>query len=777
MTGYEILDAEKIGEKPSYWFIGGLRYSTGDFSPEPQADIEYPYTTYFTSKIHNFKDDGITYVPLSEINLPLIVLQYEDSCLAARIEPVLENSEGEKIHHFIGFDREEREVKIVNPENFRKSSKKAEWLGKADSETIKNPDYEKNYSLKFEEYENWREAVREIIGEETPELEEKRDLQEIFRDAKEWLYRSWDAENGTFLQLPWREKPGFALDEYSYSLMANEAVRVNYFDQLGDENFPEFSGWSERLVDLFKDEKLQKKDLKKGKGLTWYNTASFNGESLEGEFYLGTGYFGYPGGQSTISLNLLEYLDQQEDPELEKNIQENLEYILSTQKDSGHWPAALKQELEIPFKKDEYYGLRSEGATGESVRALLKAYQRFGDEKYQDAAVRGLEALTTDTPICRNGLRDIGTQEVEAFSAFSVINAFLDAYELLGDEKYLEQAENYSYYLTTWLCWFKVGSRDLRGVCHPISETITMRISPFETVKAAKTFLRVSQNSEDELWRRTADLCFRRALESINDTGGMSEGIFYDFEDGLENLETEQTFATSELLHTIKEFMDESGEKVEEEKDKELEELDVEVLDGSRIGVEDKAVFDLEKMGFSSINGSNENHELVFEGPYSRKSTWRSKIFSKMRYSKFLLAPKDLKYLWSGIRPQERDRRGEKFSDVEKNIETEQRNGRVLFEVDTEIYSFEGEVSRFQDGQEELFSVDLSVTSSKHDLLCDSVILKTDIFPENGVLEEQGYSLSLERSEDSEKGFDLSRQANWTHAGIYMGELELRLKD
>ena len=770
----EILAEQEIDSEPDYWFIGGLRYGKGDFSPEPQADIEYPYTTYYTTRIHRFTHEGTVFVPLSEINLPLIVLEYGEKCLAADIEPVLENKEGENIHHFIGFDEKNQKLKIIRPEKFRKSSKEAEWLGTGTEETIENPEFGKDYELEFREFEKWQAAVEKFL-EKTGEqdLEIRENLDEIFQDAENWLYRSWDEELGTFLQLPWREGPGFALDEYSYSLLANEAVRLNYFDQMSggkSSEDQEFRKWVERLKDLFKNEELYMEDPKHGQGLVWYNTATYNGEKLTGEFYLGTGHYGYPGGQSTKSLHLLKYLinTEEKDRELEELVEKNLKYILSTQKDDGHWPAALKNEMELPFKKNEYYGQTSEGATGESVRALIQAHKFFGDEKYREAAIKGLEALETQQPICKNGLRDIGTDEVEAFSAFSIINAFIDAYEHTGDEKYLEQVENYSLYLSTWLAWFSVDSRDIRGVCHPISETITMRISPYETVITAKTFLRVSNTLEGGEWDDLADLVFKRALESINDTGGMSEGIFYDFEDGLKNLETEQTFATTELLYTLEKFSDRelSRKNKVKQNSEEVSEPEI-VTDGSKIEFPDiDSEFDLEKFGFTRVKGEDKDQGLVFRGPYSRKSRLKSRLSSGLRRSKFLMAPKDLSYIWTGIKPKDLSLEEKKFSEVDKEIELNEEGDVIEFEVSTGIYNISGTVK--SGGDDGSVEVDFSMKSDTHDVLCEKVLLESEA---SGP--EDGYLFKLENSEKCDRGFDLSRKANWTHAGIYQGTLKL----
>jgi hypothetical protein len=766
MTSKQILDSQKLDKEPDYWFIGGSRYGQAEISIESKAEIEYPYTTYYTKRVQPFEDEGRKYIPLSEINLPVIVLQFEEKCLAAEIEPVIQTEEG-PVHHFISYNKEDKRLEIVRPEKFEKKEKDSEWLGKAETREYENPRVEE-YELEFEEFENWKKAVKSLIEREASGKKDlgKR-LKDVFSRSKEWLYRSWDQDQGAFLQLPWRENPGFALDEYSYALTSNEAVRANYFDRMAEETGQEeFDEWSRRIIENLKREPLQKRSLNPGEGMAWYNSITFNGSELSGDFYLGTGYFGYPGGQSTISLNLIQYLERNSDSELEELVKENLRYILSTQKENGHWPAALKQEIELPFKSSKFYGMKSEGATGQSIRAMLAAYRYFGDEEYLRSAKKGLEALETDQPICRNGLRDIGTQEPEAFSAFSVIEAFLDAYQTLSQEKYLQQAETYCLYLSTWISTYRSEKLDLKGNCHPISETITQRISPYETVKASKTFLRANRHLESDVWCEIAHYTLKKAIISINDTGGMSEGIFYDFNEGINNLETEQTFATVELMDTILKFIEKPGEIARQEGNEEKINSAPPRIEDSKLVFEEKdIIFDLESFGFTEIEGEKIGQNLIFGNAYGAREKIKSRVLTELRKSKFLMAPKDTKYLWKGVRPGKTSGKAKKFQDIDKNIDAEEEQEKVKFRVETDIYDIEGEAKNPESGPE----IDFKITTDKHDLRTDKVLLES-----NSELPED-VELLLENSESVENGFDISRKANWTHAGVYKGKLQLNV--
>lgn len=778
-SGEKILESFELEEEPEYWFLGGLVYKKKNLSLETDSIIEYPFTTYYNVKIEPLEIDGNFYRPLAELKLPIIAFQFSDKCIAADIEPVLKRDE-KTAYPFIGFNSEKEKFEIILPEKVLIKEKSSEWLGKGQKRELENPEIEE-FELEFKEFESWKEAIREFYNRNLSSVRlKKSDMESKFSKAKKALFRSWDDQLGTFLQLPWREEAGFAASKYSYSLLTNEAVRLNYFEKIyrktGDRDF---KYWYNRLKELFKNKSLYKEDLGKGKGLVWYNTIDFDGEELTGEFYLGTGYYGYPGGQATTVLNLMNFLSRKRDRELEKLVKKSMEYIISTQKDDGKWPLALSQEKELPFKREDYKNYDSEGATAECVRALIKAYKFFGDEKYKESALKGLEALRTDKPICFNGLRDIGINEAEAFSSFSAINAFIDAFEEFNDEKYLDSAENYALYLLTWNYWFEFDGLDLKGINHPISETITMRISPYETLLAAETYRRISKFLKSGLWENLSQLSLKKALKMTNKSGGLSEGIFFDFEGNLDKMRTEQTFATTELIHAISEFKSNLNGDNGENGFKRKKGLKIKEKEGNLILPDLKLVFDTDKFGLESVGGKRIGSELIFKGPYSKRSKAKKGILNLMRGNKkFLLGLRDIDFIWSGIKPRKRDFKDKGFSEVDKKVNIDIRDSKANFEIETDIHKIEGYLEAFEEENKVEIRIPFEIKTKKHDLYCNRVYFRFPEFSNKGEHLEKG-KIEVEMnnlSEISEETIDITKSSNWTQGGIFKGELSITVE-
>ncbi|MDY6778219.1 MAG: hypothetical protein SVU32_06110 [Candidatus Nanohaloarchaea archaeon] len=746
-----------------------MRYSNGAMSLETEAVIEYPYTTYYRRKIMPVEYDGTVYRPLAELRLPLLVLQYRDRCDVFHLDPIIE-TEDATAYPFIGFNRERERFEVILPRTYRRKRKQSEWLGIGATERVQNPvvrEYEPDHRV----VDDWQDAVTSFYDQrlEERELSEEK-LREIFQDARQALFRGWDEDLGTFLQLPWRDRPGFALDAYSYSLMANEAVRLDYFRQLYERTGEkQFAKWADRLEDLFKDESLYMKDLEHGEGLVWYNTATYDGNSLQGRFYLETGYYGYPGGQATIALHLLRALERSNDPDLEERVRESLEYILSTQQEDGRWPTTLRQEWELPFKRTRVDVRESEGATAECCRALMAAYERFEEEKFLESAFEGLETLADETPICYNGLRDIGTNETEAFSAFAVIHAFLDAYEIQGEERYLDQAETYAAYLSTWNYWYTDDRIDLRGINHPIAETITMRASPFETVLAARAFRRLAEATGAGLWERLYRLALDRGMDLVNRSGGLSEGRFFSYEEGFLPLETEQTFATAELLYTVSNEL--SFDDKRSAADEQGDDASIEQRDGAIVLPELETVFDPASMTFRQLFGQESEARLEFAGPHTWRSRTGSRITGLLRGHDLLLGLSDLSYLWEGIRPEESryTYRGVESFTNQPRIDVGET---ASFTVDTGVYTIEGEISGSE--AEKRLEIALSIVTERHDLRCDGVRFSMPGFTqESDQLRRGDVVARMEQAIPVSKGFDLSLSTNWTHGGIFEGEIVL----
>ncbi len=771
MPDLRTLATVPVPDDADYWFLGGTIYRTGpDFSMAGDADITYPYTTYYRRKIEPFRHDGIFYRPLAELVLPLLAMDTGESCTAARLDPAIMTGDG-PAYPFIGYDPDARAFRIVLPDTYTVLAKDAEWLGTGTRLTRDNPSVP-DYAVPVAEHDDWQAAVRSLVRDASrdPPRVDADTVNTAFHDATRALSRSWDARNGTFLQLPWRDRPGFALDAYSYGLLAHEAERLALFTDLADLDGP-FRTWRDNLIHLFTGDAFTIDDLNTGDGTAWYNTLEYDGTGLHGSVYLGTGYYGYPGGQATIARSLLAAADRVDG--LTGRAHATLEYLVSTQEPDGGWPKALHQDRELPFDEDPWT-VQSEGATAECVRALLHGWQRFGDDRYRDAAERGLARLETRSPVCRNGLRDIGTDEPEGFSAFAAVHAFLDAHDVLGDDAYLDTAETYASYLLTWTYWSETGL-DLRGIAHPISETITMRISPYETLLAAEVFDRLAGTTGDDLWSDLYEWSLARALEFRNRDGGLSEGVFFDHTGETFPLHTAQTFATAELVKILsRDDRFDPGTPEPARGDAVPVERDGSMLHVPAAGVS----IDADGFRVTRIAGEDVDGDLRFAGPYTFAGRAYRKLMETVRGHRLLAGLRHADYLWNGVHARDIDLPATALADAPHSHAVGMADGTATFQVATAIHTVNGHVSAYRDGDTVTVDIPFTVHTRHHDVPCTGVTFALPGFAPDGDLLSRGDGrVALDGGIPEKDGFDLSLAANWTHGGVYHGTLSITVGD
>lgn len=752
MTGITRIATVPVEETPDVVVLGGMAYREDTCDVAPRATIDYPYTTYYRRRLHPFTRGGITYRPLAELRLPLLLIDTGTECRAVELPRSIETEQG-PAEPFIGWNPDESRYEVVVPDELTVSEKDAEWLGTGRTRTESMPAVSPVELVAFTA-PDWERAARTYLerngASDAPALAGD-DLSGALAGAKRALFRGWDDDLGTFLQLPWRDRPGFALSEYSYGLLAHEAKRLDYLGRL-DDAWAE--RWTDRLVSLFTDPAMHTDDLRVGDGIAWYNTVDFDGDDLVGSFYLGTGYYGYPGGQATIALHLLNALDRVDTPELERLVERNLAYIRSTQNRDGTWPMAIRQEPELPFQRTRFSAHASEGATAACVRALLASFDRSGDAAHLDAALRGLETLRTDAPDCSGGLRDIGVDDTEGFSALAAANAFLDAHDLFDDASLLDQARTYASHLLTFTYWDEVAGFDARGVAHPIAETITMRFSPYETLLAARVYRRLADATGDAFWHDVYDHALARVLALRNPSGGLSEGVFYD-DQGLLPMHTEQTFATAELLHTLA-----SDDRVTPSAPRTAGTA-ASARDGRL--VHGDVAFD--PSTFTLTRGDTDlDLSLVFHGPYTGSAAHRRALLHRLRGHKLLAGLRHVPWLRTGIRPSTRAFLGTSITDTDPAVAV--RDG--TFTLDTGVHTVTGEL--VVDG--DTVRLPLTVKTRGHDVPCSRVALELDgAEPDGDALVRGDVRVTMDSGKPEPGALDLSRATNWTHGGIYDGEI------
>lgn len=723
-----IIDEIKIPKgNLNHFFIGGMNYSE-DFSFQESRN-SYPFSTYYINRVEDVIEDGIRYRSLFYCKLPLICLQFDNRCLCVEFD-LPAQVDGSEVFPFVGLQETDKHYKVIFkhfPEIHLKEKESA-WLGFGSRRRIQVPGNKPEFEVKTYAKEDWKEAVLDFFDERGRAGMEDFDPGFRMRAAKEALFRSYDSDLGTFLQLPWKGRTGFAFSKYSYSLLSFEAKRLFYFadcyKKTEDEQLRE---WASNLAELFKNPDLYRSAEK---GIYWCNMTHFDGSKLRGNSYLGVGFAGYPGGQGTISFNVGRYLKKENDPELRELLKKNLEFIISKQNRDGSWNAVVDEEFDFLNFMRNFQG-KCEGATAENCRALIVGYEIFEDDRYLRSIEKGLSFLERENVICRNVLRDIGLNEPEGFSAILAANAFLEAYNLFGDERYLEYARTYICHLLTYFYWY--GS--LKGYFHPITESITPRISPFESLMAVKVFHRFSKMTGEKTWKKFRDMLFRRTLELVNTDGGLSEGVFIKYPEGFHGLGMEQTFATSELLHVCSIYGAYSSER------KEREEIHIQET-SDKIIVEDSVEINKDRF---RIAANGQELDILMSDPYSFGSRIKTEANNILRRLAPLNSILDIGYVFKGVEPTRRKDELRSILPFIDSFSVKKNDVCVAAEAILPYHKVKCEIYK----KDSDLKLNLIIDVRKHDVQCSKVTVSFGDY------------------------YDETIKTNWTQGGKYCREIDI----
>ncbi len=784
-----------IPKKPLlYAFAGGMWYTGDGFSFEQKISLPYPFSTYYTTKILDKKCGDAICRSLYYVKMPLVVLQFKDECICIEFDPVITIGKTETIP-FISLSENEDNyiISFYLFNEFYIKEKEHAWLGigrKKKTVLELKTDDEFKFSVKIKKYKEWTEAIRSFAIDRVSDKVEVRDAENVFKKGKQALFRSYDHLIGSFLQLPWRNSPGFTFVNSSYSLLSYEAVRLHYFtkwyEETGDK---QFLAWSVQLRNLFTNPKLYTTKLRRGKGTVWYNMTNLTRDGLEGYFYMDCGYGGYPGGQGTIAFHLLQYLRYNNDKEIEDFTKKSLDYIITTQNANGSWPMATRHEGLIGLRPEKLNLYETHGGTAECIRALLAGYNQFKNKQMKNAALKGLHYLENRYPICYNGLRDIGIREPEAFSAVSIVDAYLDAYELTKDKKHLNNALMYAYYTLTWIYFYDAKNLKLKYGFHPISYSITPRLSPYESVWLVSTYLRLYNFTRDKLWKQMAKAIYTETTRWITNNGGLCEGIFPRFLDKLQPLPMEQTFATVELLRASSHFFTQNKKK--EHKTIELRDKKIEFRKEKDIVVilydkKEMIRFDVRQCKVIFIRGAYLNkHGISFSffDSYSLRNRIKMiiKKYIRGRYGKFVLGVSEAKYVLNGVH-------GPKKTNAVKIDPFEKHNKKNIY-VSVNKNSAAGYCKTV------LHKIEFTITATKKDkklyvsfeplsikVLDHDVSSKQILFPIIGSklkkkskreLYFEGFTVTGDFNKvittNELTAVDQTLVTNWTHGGVYKG--------
>lgn len=780
----------------SYAFLGGMWYSKNNFKfNTDDISLPYPFTTYYTLKILDKTIENTLCRSTIYVKMPVFVIQLPSQCYVTTFDPSFQ------LHHqdvfpFIQLRETEKSYRIrfYLCSSYDSKQKKHAWLGRGGKTTIEHNIQQGDtfqYRIKTATYDNWEKAITSILKSNLKTKNEQpiqHAPEEVFSSAKNAVWRSYDHKRGTFLQLPWRDTLGFTFESSSYSLVSYEAVRLNYFSQWYEKTKDEdFKLWMEKLHHFFLQPSIHTYPKKKGEGIIWYNMTTLTKKGLLGYFYMDTGYAGYPGGQATTDYHLLEYLKKHSNQKLERLVNQSLQYILSTQNKDGSWPMAIKQQGRLKFRPERLEEYKTHGGTAEAVRALLNGAEYFNDQHMRTAAKKGLDFLTDTNPICYNGLRDIGIMEPEAFSAVSVIDAFLDAYEQEKNEEYLQQAETYAAYTMPWIYQWQTKDLVFRFNFHPISYSITPRLSPYETAWVISTFHRLAEHTKKSYYSELNKALFNQVTSWISHTGGLSEGVFPDGFTGFQRLPMEQTFATVELMNSATRFMDLSDSSKKKQNDKNnsfQKELQLNKNKNQLILTKDKEkmfVFDAASATITKLHKEELNDiGITFSFSGVQKKLIRRNIKQRLRgnIGKYLIGAKDARYAITGV----------KGPSVDNSIQMEPFKNNISSSKITLLSKNEAEIdchtryhyikiNLYFTTQDERLQIQMksTITVKKHDLSSKQQIL----FPVIGAkpvetsdktIRFNGFHLTGDCSPLIQKedytAINQTLKTNWTHAGL-----------
>jgi len=785
-----------------YSFLGGMWYTQDEFSFKQHISLPFPFSTYYTFKILDREQDNTVYRSALYVKTPVFILQSDSSCTAITFDPVIDVN-GHEVYPFICLEEDETYYMISFHifTSYQIKTKENAWLGKGRKKDI-TLDLSKEDTFQFKTevgmYPSWQDAVKTLFKSFPHHSIPLPDIDNIFYNAKKALWRSYDALTGSFIQLPWRDNTGFTFQNSSYSLLSYEAVRLDYFSKwsqsLKDSTLLE---WQQKIKKQFTNPLLSTRPLKKGEGLIWYNMTNLTKKGLTGYFYMDCGYSGYPGGQATTVYHLLHYLQQNPDEALQKRVHQTVSYIISTQQDDGSWPMAIRQQGIIRFRPEKLEQVVTYGGTGEAVRALLLASEIYNEDTYSEAAKRGLAFLTTSYPICYHGLRDIGIHEAEAFSAVPIINAFLDAYDTTKNEEYLSQAFTYAWYLVPWIYTYDTKYWTLSYTFHPISYSITPRVSPYETAWVVSLFLRLSTYEDSSFWKNLAKTCYLSVVPFISTTGGLSEGVFPYYQSSLKPLPMEQTFATVELMQASFQFMKQTSKKPMIKKQK-TEDADFEMK-------QDKDILTLfyKKQRLCSLDASQckitylkdvtlgpKGIGLSFNGPYRKRKRLKQKLILSLRgqTGKYLLGAKDALYAITGVKAPKRPVKTS-FDAFSNHIVSSSITIISPLQASIKIRSRFHEVDLFLQirSSKDTIHIDidpLNISVLTHDLSCDGAFIPVIDAPARIIDDEniqiegcmlKGHFPSIIKK-DELVAIDRTYETNWTHGGIYSTALHLIIK-
>ena len=160
-----------------------------------------------------------------------------------------------------------------------------------------------------------------------------------------------------------------------------------------------------------------------------------------------------------------------------------------------------------------------------SVLPLFDAWERSGNQKYLDAALKGVDFYLGE--YMKNGYTTAGALDsncIDKESAAPLLRAVMCAYEATNDKKYLAGAEEVAYYLATWQYHYSID--------FPAdSQLAKLKVDTYGStaVSAAHNaldhyglyyvpeYLKLAELTGNEMWRQRARALWYNGIQLISD--------------------------------------------------------------------------------------------------------------------------------------------------------------------------------------------------------------------------------------------------------------------
>ncbi len=166
------------------------------------------------------------------------------------------------------------------------------------------------------------------------------------------------------------------------------------------------------------------------------------------------------------------------------------------------------------------------GSTGAFiVLPLMDAYERTGDRKYLDSALRGLNFYLDE--FNKGGYTTAGALDsncIDKESAAPMIRGALRAYEITGEQVYLDNAVELGYYLATWQLTYTVDFPDgalLRDMgidtYGSTSVSAAHNVIDHYGLYWVPEYLKLAELTGNDIWRKRARALWYNGTQAISD--------------------------------------------------------------------------------------------------------------------------------------------------------------------------------------------------------------------------------------------------------------------